>query len=378
VSPAHAGADAGSPARRLDQLTSLRFFAALAVLASHLWILAEEPNPLQPLARGLFAEGFAGVSFFFVLSGYILSHSYGARLRDGRVSRGEYWALRVARIGPLHWLTALPFALAALIGAGWASLPISLANLAMVQSWVPLEHWYFSLNEPSWSLADELFFYTVFAWAAGWSTRVLGWVMGLCLLMAIAVAGWLVMHGQGAIRHGEAMTPTHWLTYINPLTRLLDFLAGMLAWRLPPPRWRGGLATLVEVGACALVVGAAALLPTLGVADSWRMQLAYLPGMLLLVWVFGGGRGTLSRWLAKSAALVLLGEASFALYLVHLPVIHGFLALDDAREVPWPVLPLAAAMAASAIALSLAVHLGVERPLLARLRPAIARRFRAG
>jgi peptidoglycan/LPS O-acetylase OafA/YrhL len=138
------------------------------------------------------------------------------------------------------------------------------------------------------------------------------------------------------------------------------------------------MATFIEFAACLAVIGAAALLPALGVADAWRMQLAYLPGMVLLVWIFGGGHGGLSQVLAGAGGLVLLGEASFALYLVHLPVIHGFLALDDAREVPWPVLPLAAAMAASAIALSLAVHFGVERPLLARLRPAIGRRFRAG
>jgi len=367
--------DLREPGDRLEQLTALRFFAALAVLASHLWMLAEEPNPLQPVARTLFAEGFAGVSFFFMLSGYILSHSYGARLREGRIGRGEYLALRVARIAPLHWLCGLPFAIAALVAAGASSLPVSLANLALVQSWVPDEHVYFSLNEPSWSLSDELFFYACFATLAFWSPGRIAWLAGILLAAVTAMVLWRTRSGHGAIHAGEAMTPTHWLTYILPLTRLLDFAIGMVLYRLPRPRWAGTRATAMELAALAALVGAMFLFPAIGMAEAWRMQLAYLAPIALLIWSFGGGRGALSRRLGRNRALVLLGEASFALYLVHLPVIHGWIALDEARVTPWPVLPLAGAMAGSAILLSVAVFVWVERPLLAISRRSIRRRF---
>ena len=340
-----------------------------------MWILAENPNPLQPLARGLFAEGFAGVSFFFMLSGYILSHSYAGKLASGAMSRGEYLVLRVARIGPLHWLIAFPFALAALLGTGPSSLPVSVANLAMLQSWVPVEHWYFSLNEPSWSLSDELFFYTCFAWLAFWPTRRIGLLTGALLVMAASVAAARISHGQGSIHAGEAMTLTHWLTYINPLTRLLDFAVGMLVYRLPRPALGHGAATMLEMVALAALLGALALFPAAGMPEALRMQLAYLLPIALLIWSFGLGAGRLSRSLARSVTLVLLGDASFALYLVHLPVFHGFLALDDARDVPWPVLPLAAVMTASAIVLSVLLFRFVETPLLARSRRMIRGAF---
>ena len=362
-------------ARRLDQLTALRFFAALAVLASHLWILAETPNLLQPLAKGLFAEGFAGVSFFFMLSGYILSHSYGAKLASGAISRRAYLALRVARVAPLHWLTGVPFAVALLVTGGVATLPVSAVNLAMLQSWVPLEHWYFSLNEPSWSLSDELFFYGCFAWLACWPVRRIAVLAGGLLGLAVAVAAVRTGMGMGAIHRGEGMTLTHWLTYINPLSRLLDFAVGMLVYRLPRVAISRGVATGLEVAALGLLVGALAAFPALGVAEAWRMQLAYLAPIALLIWSFGLGAGAISRGLAGSALLVLLGDASFALYLVHLPVIHGFLALDEAREVAWPVLPLAGAMTVSAIALSVAVFRFVETPLLRRSRRLIRERL---
>jgi len=150
------------PAARLDQLTSLRFFAALAVVASHLWPLAEEPNALQPLARTLFHEGYAGVSFFFMLSGYILAHTYQAKLASGAISRRKYLALRLARIVPLHWLVGVPLGLWALAQGGLAMLPKVALNLALLQAWVPNPDWYFTVNEPSWSLSDEAFFYTCF------------------------------------------------------------------------------------------------------------------------------------------------------------------------------------------------------------------------
>ena len=368
---------------RIEQLTSLRFFAALAVLASHLWPLAEEANPLQPIAKTLFHEGFAGVSFFFMLSGFILSHTYGAKLASGTISRGKYLALRVARIAPLHWLCGVPFAVWALVSIGPASLPVSLVNLALLQSWVPVEHWYFSLNEPSWSLSDELFFYTMFAGLAFLSLRRLAGFGAALLLANTAMVVWLVSHGQGAVSQAlpdgdEAMTRSHWLTYIAPLPRLLDFVVGMLVYRLPSHRFTRSGATALEAGAIILLLSAMVAYPLLGLPDVWRMQLAYLPLMALVIWSFAAGGGALAGFLARSTTLVLLGDASFALYLVHLPVIHAALALRDSLENGLPLLPLAAAITLGAVGLSVLVYRLVEVPVLARSRRLINRAFPQG
>ncbi|HZU64273.1 MAG TPA: acyltransferase [Novosphingobium sp.] len=346
---------------RLDQLTSLRFFAALAVLASHLWPLAEEPNLLQPVARTLFFEGFAGVSFFFMLSGFILAHTYQAKLATGAISKRKYLALRIARIAPLHWLVAAPFAVAALVAGGLAEAPKVGLNLALLQSWVPDADWYFTLNEPSWSLSDEAFFYVCFAFLAFWPVRRLGLLAAGLLLADGAVAAWRVAGGHGAILVDGRNTFTHWLTYIDPAARLLDFVWGMLLYRLP----RKGGSTWLEALALALLFDAMASAQALGLAEAWRMQLAYLPYMALLIWTFAQGGGWFSRVLARTRWLVLLGDASFALYLVHLPVVHAGLWLQDRLDeaaLPW--LPWAAGVSMIAIALSVAVYRWVEVPLL--------------
>jgi len=357
---------------RLDQLTSLRFFAALAVVASHLWPLAEYPNALQGVARTLFHEGYAGVSFFFMLSGFILAHTYQAKLISGAVSRGKYLALRLARIVPLHWLVSLPLAGFALWESGWGEVPKVAVNLALLQAWVPNPDWYFTVNEPSWSLSDEAFFYACFAGLAFWPLRRLGWFAAGLLALNVGVVAWRLSSGHGAVIVEDRNTLTHWLTYIDPVARLLDFVVGMLVYRLPRHGWTGVRASGVEVGAVALLIAAMVAYPLAGVPDALRMQLAYLPLMALVIWAFGQGGGALSDGLAGSKLLVLLGDASFALYLVHLPIVHGAIWMQDRLEdAAWGWLPWAGAVTVVAVAASVAVFRWVEVPVMRWLRPTI-------
>jgi len=189
------------------------------------------------------------------------------------------------------------------------------------------------------------------------------------LALNLGITLWRINMGQGAVIMGDRNTLTHWLTYIDPVTRLLDFVVGMLIYRLPR-RWGG---TGLELASIGLLLGAMVAYPLAGLPDVWRMQLAYLPLMALVIWAFGQGGGGLTRALAGSRRLVLLGDASFALYLVHLPVLHAGLALQewlDDAALPW--LLWSALVSLLAIALSVAVFCWVETPLLARLRPLIA------
>ena len=274
----------------------------------------------------------------------------------------------MARIVPLHWLVGVPLGIWALAQGGAAMVPKVAVNLALLQAWVPDPDWYFTVNEPSWSLSDEAFFYTCFIGLAVLPLRRLGLVAGGLLALNITLVVWRMGVGQGAVIVDDRNTLTHWLTYIAPPARLLDFVVGMLVYRLP--RLRGG--TALELGVVALLLGAMVAYPLLGVPDVLRMQLAYLPLMALMIWAFGLGGGELSRGLAQSRTLVLLGDASFALYLVHLPIVHGGLAVQEwmnDRALPWLV--WAGLVSLAAIALSVAVFLWVETPVLKRLRRVI-------
>jgi peptidoglycan/LPS O-acetylase OafA/YrhL len=363
------------PPARLDQLTGLRFFAALAVFSSHLWPLAEEPNSLRGLANSLFHEGYAGVSFFFMLSGFILAHTYQKKLLAGTISRRKYLVLRAARVGPLHWLVAAPFVVAALAAGGFAALPKVVVNLLLLQSWVPDSAWYFSLVGPSWSLSDELFFYTAFAFLAFLRPKTLS-ALGVGLLaLDIAMVAALVFTGHGAAHNGDAPNFTHWITYVLPLTRLIDFITGMLIYAVPIPKVSVRLATVGEVGSLAVLIAAMFVFPAAGVPEAARMQLAYLPFMALVILTFARGGGLVAAWVGRIRVLVLLGDASFALYLIHLPIITMVFTWWEAAQNPPPLLITCAATLAFCVALSVVIFWWVETPLLKASRRAIDKRI---
>lgn len=124
--------------RAFRALNAWRFCAAFGVFASHLLFLRKD-LALGPWYQSVLEAGTTGVTLFFVLSGFVLTHAYGERLaRLDRAAAGRYMRARFARIWPLHALTtgvAVWLGGAALLKAhGW-DLALS---LAMVHAWLPL------------------------------------------------------------------------------------------------------------------------------------------------------------------------------------------------------------------------------------------------
>ena len=91
----------------INTLTSLRILFALMVFGAHCYVL--DPS----FDTHFFKEGFVGVSFFFVLSGFIIAYNYQEKLLTKTTTKRTFWVARIARIYPLHLLTLL---IAACIG----------------------------------------------------------------------------------------------------------------------------------------------------------------------------------------------------------------------------------------------------------------------
>ena len=354
--------------RAIGQLTSLRFFAALAVLLSHLAFLGESQNrTVKALYDGLFHEGYVGVSFFYILSGFIISHAYGDRIYERQISARAYFAYRMVRILPLHWLVALPFLVWLLVIKNDAPpWPAVLLNLSLLQAFVPEPSVHYSLNAPSWSLSCEIFFYLMFPLLVALRTRILA---------VLAVSGIAIVGAAAAFWVAKGNQPSamaEWFFYLNPPTRLIDFMVGMLIYRAARagtfPRFSG---TFMEVALALLIPSLMILLHQADLPMPFRWQLAYLPAMAALVLVFAQGGGAVSRALQRRW-LVILGEASFALYLTHRPVITFAKQLGD-RLLPgeWPVsweVALALLLSTGCIILSVLVFFWVDQPIQRRLR----------
>lgn len=200
------------PRRAILPLTSFRFVAAAMIVVHH--AIAE--NGLTPLPLPL----DQGVSFFFVLSGFILAYSYPRFENLAEVRR--FLIFRIARVWPAHAVTAV----AAIF---FFSAPLDfkiIANLAMVHAWVPNWPYYFSYNGVSWGISTEFFFYLVFPLLIIGRGVSLLWKLPLCagLLVALIIIG----RKFNLPNITTADTPSlHGLLYISPLARLLEFVAGM-------------------------------------------------------------------------------------------------------------------------------------------------------
>jgi peptidoglycan/LPS O-acetylase OafA/YrhL len=304
---------------KIDALTGLRFWAAALIVAEHARML-RVPLP---------AWGYDhGVSLFFVLSGFILTHVY-PRLDDWRSAR-RFLVLRVARIWPAH-VAVLALWLAAIGGSIFSAK--FFANLLMIHAWIPSAPWYFSFNAPSWSISTEFFFYLAFpllilGWRRSWVWKWLG-AVGLLSAM-IAIGAWARLPGYSP----EGIVTVHGLVYVGPLGRILEFVTGMVAYScfaaLRPHARRLGLVTgsLLEIG---VIAGAAysiidAPLSRLASGrfgltglDEWLAHCGSLPVFPILIVVVALRSGVISRFLG-SRPIVLLGEVSYSIYLVHLGV----------------------------------------------------------
>lgn len=372
-----------APAAPLAALTGLRFVAAFAVLLLH---YREAFGPLPPwLLRGI-VGGQYGVTFFFVLSGFILTWRYHDWFAAGVDERHFLWfqRFRFARLYPVYLLGLLldtPAHLAERAAAGalasdgalyWAAW---LINALGLQAWVPRVPFAMFWNTPAWSVSAELFFYAIFPFATGLLARrlrsgrarlagfVLVWLGGIALYAGVIYAVTWVWPVKGE--------PLYVLLVYTPLLRCSEFLAGCVLGQhlLRHPqgrlardaRWRHA----VLFGAIALVLlrvwmpdytGASRWLWLLDVAAKYG---AFVPPFVLIIWAIASGRTVLHAWLERPW-MVLLGEASYALYIIHWsvvtliqqrvfgsasgPLLHGLLMLATVAasvlvyrffELPW-------------------------------------------
>lgn len=355
----------------LHTLTSTRFFAALAVFVTHVTVnpIVADAALADGLDRWLGRIGYAGVTFFFVLSGFVLMWS----LRD-HDTIGGFYRRRIAKIFPNHlvtWIAGL-----VLMGVTGALATVPLAALApslfLVQSWSTDLPVLFGTNGPSWSLACELLFYLSFPLIAPIVRAVrpdrLWWAV------AAAVALILVVPAIATVLPGTEPSPfqdmpwtQNWFAYFLPAGRVGDFVLGMVLARIVAERRlpRIGLpAALALTG-----VGYAGMLFLPG-PFGLVAPVAVPLGLLVAVLADREVRGT-TGWLA-ARPLVLGGEVSFAFYMVHFLVLqYGPIGLatrapeDIPRE---PLVALALALVSLAISLVLGwlLYRFVEVPAMRR------------
>ncbi|MFE3287656.1 acyltransferase family protein, partial [Streptomyces sp. NPDC059233] len=249
------------PASRLPSLTGLRFIAALLVFAFHTtWQTRFIGGSAGQTLGDVFDHaGFYGVSFFFVLSGFVLTWS--ARPDD---TAPRVWRRRLAKIYPNHLVTFVLAAVVMLVAADPFTAKGTLANLFLVQAWFPDITVPNTMNAVSWSLSVELFFYLSFPFLLRVLNRVpvarlwpLAATLGAFTVIAPLVGRYAVTGTPlPFISDGSLSFEQIWFVYFFPPVRALEFLLGMVAARLVLagawPRIGLAPAALIAVGGYAV------------------------------------------------------------------------------------------------------------------------------
>lgn len=335
---------ASSPRPPIQSLQAGRALAALAVVALHASLsVGAFLDPLPHHVGAVLSYGYLGVDFFFVLSGFIIY--YASAHRVGRPGwAGAYAESRLTRI----YVPYLPVGLAVALGY----VLIGGSPDGYQWNWLATATLLPGTGHPAlsvaWTLQHELLFYAL-AGILLYSRKLLaGLIIWDVLILAAAIAG--------------IGSETIWLNPIN-----LEFSFGVFAaWLVTTGRLRTSLLL-------PLALGAAAILAFFAAGDRLHSAIFGLGIAALLVPLV---HAELAAKVRVPAFLVLLGNASYAIYLVHNPLLSVLMRIAAKVQMDWAS-GLAFGFVASAV-IGLVYHLCYEKPALKLARRLVrGRRFEA-
>lgn len=337
----------------IQSIQYLRAVAAMMVVWHH--SLGQIPGVTDLVTLPLF--GPSGVDLFFVISGFIMA----VTTTEKPLTPREFMELRVVRVVPLYWLITLAMVgLVALAPAIFKTTQISPAAIVKSLLFIP----YDSLSAPGnawpilvpgWTLNYEMFFYLIFTLALALPSR---WRLTALVLTMVS----LVVAGRIA---GPSPYPVVWV-YTNPM--LLEFAEGAVIGGLWSRRKPG---VPLAASSAAIVAGFYLLLNR-----DQPPLMAYSQNLGAVLVVCGALHPAISS--LKSRLLLLLGDASYSIYLTHIFTLGAlrviWTRLVHSTAAPYSIAFLAVALVVSAIA-GVLMYRFIEKPMTNRLRSLIKSGF---
>ncbi|WDA41605.1 acyltransferase family protein [Erythrobacter sp. BLCC-B19] len=288
---------------RFEVLDALRGICALLVVLFHFnsnGYLAQLP---------IVQNGWLFVDYFFVLSGFVIAHSYGTRLTEGRISVARFMGLRMGRIYPLHLFVLLGFVsleMLLVLGGdtigryvsrepftGSRGIEALIQNLFLFQTFGigKAVGW----NVPAWSIAAEMWTYLVFALvfvvSKGRSALASGVLAVVALLALMSYSPDLDVTFQGGI-----------------LRCIFGFGLGVVTYHLFR-RFGGSGGSAAEI---------AAVLVSIIFVSFAEGALTFLAPVVFgsVVFVLASQNGGVSQVL-KRRSFQFLGLTSYSIYMIH-------------------------------------------------------------
>jgi exopolysaccharide production protein ExoZ len=343
--------------QNLSTIQALRGLAALAVAVAHLRPV-ELKVDASPLLGSWATLGFAGVDLFFVISGFVMV--WVTRAQQGQAGLvPSFWAARALRIYPLWWLILTVIVVVWIIKPDWVYASDT-STPDLLRSYLLWPATTLPLHAVGWTLIHEVWFYLVF---------------GLLLVLPRRYLPAALVVWAGSVIAAALAMPKPEIPELalirHPLT--LEFIGGAAIGLIATKRQLPYAKLTLQIG-CFLLIAAAASNhqnPTPLFEQEWpRVALFGIPFALIL-WGWVGLEQAGAR---APRPLKSVGNWSYALYLIHIPVFASIGRLGQSLSIAGPFDNIVLLILAMTLALAAAfvLHQFFERPVQAfsrRLRP---------
>ena len=308
--------------RKIDSIQGLRGFAFTLIFGTHLTLFSK----IGPL----------GVSLFIVMSGFLMSLSYYNRIDSMNISLRDnirFSAQKVKRLYPLHIImlgvAILFWVIKIVTKTGTFNIKVDavalIAQLLLVQAWVPIKEIYYSFNALAWYLSVSLLLYMLFPWIIRFikkkSNKVLIFIsVGIYAAMCI----WMFFVCKYFFNDSNYYD---YFTHVDPLLRLGDFSIGAIFGVIYVRSEKKISKLSASIFEILTVLATIALLyflhsdhDTLLSKTFSRPTIAFLPISVAVIYLFAVNKGVISK-LFSNKAIVYVGNMSPYGYLIHQMVI---------------------------------------------------------
>lgn len=290
---------------KIGQITFTRFVAAMAIVVSHF----NKDLFLYKIdyISNLFLRANVGVSYFFILSGFIMIIAYH---KKDKIDYFEFYKNRFARIYPLYMVGLLLYFMTRSEMFDWYK--IVLYGLG-IQTWIPGEA--MILNFPGWSISVEFLFYLLFPLLYNYfysrKNKTI-WIVTIMIWLITQVFSNLYpIYGAYEGPH----TKSHEFLYYFPLWHLNEFLIGNLAGMFFVKNCKQRNYDVQVVLIFFLILLTLMFVPLF--YHNGLMALLFVPAILLI----SANNGRITK-LFSMKLLEYLGEISYAVYITHIPVLY--------------------------------------------------------
>ena len=274
-------------------LQSLRFVFVMLIFLSHF-----SYQDIEALDAG----GDCGVTFFFLLSGFVCSLGYGTKIGTEKFSYFRFLWRRIRKFYPLHLLCLVLFLVVSM-----SSIDIKVVlNLLLLQSWVPDSDFYFSCNSVSWFLSSLLCCYLLFPL----TYRYLSKRLTIGIMVIYGIIYWITPYDR-----------VNSILYVFPLVRFVDFYLGMVLCQFYLRHQNVVIPNWMEILSIIFLLVSLAIYPFMD--EKFRNAPLYWLVLIPLILIFAHQQGIVSKWL-RTRHMALLGSLSLPLFLTHQMLI-GFL-----------------------------------------------------